>query len=202
MMTKFFLFLVLLPLNLYAVNLRVGDILLQPMDCWSCGLIEAQEDTIYSHMGLVIQVHPRVEVVDALGTVKRLPLAEFGKKTEVGQRLAVLRFRNDEVVSYLSENQHKLAFYFEQSFRGLLYDPDFLWGNVDADGNEKLYCSEMITKLLSSFLRLDLPIKRMRFDVNRDAWIRYFRGTPPDDKWGNSPGDFERSDLFYVAGEL
>jgi hypothetical protein len=60
----------------------------------------------------------------------------------------------------------------------------------------------MITKLLSSFTGVELPIKRMRFDVNRDAWVQYFRGTPPDGKWGNSPGDFERSDLFYLVGEL
>ena len=30
----------------------------------------------------------------------------------------------------------------------------------------------------------------------------YFRGNIPDNEWGNSPGDFERSDLFYQVGEL
>ncbi len=201
-MTKLFLFLLVLPMNLYALDLRVGDILLQPLDCWSCDLIEAQENTIYSHMGLVIQVHPRVEVIEALGSVKRLPLAEFARKTESGERLAVLRFRNDDLVGHLGANQARLSHYFDQSFRGLAYDDEFLWNNFGADGKEKLYCSEMITKLLFSFTGVELPMKRMRYDVNRDAWIRYFRGTPPDDKWGNSPGDFERSDLFFFVGEL
>ncbi len=201
-MTKFFLLLLALPLNLYALDLKVGDILLQPLDCSSCDLIEVQERTIYSHMGLVIQVVPRIEVIEALGSVKRLPLAEFAKKTESGERLAVIRFRNDDLVAYLGANQARLSQYFDQSFRGLPYDVEFLWNNVGPDGKEKLYCSEMITKLLSSFTGVELPIKRMRFDVNRDAWVEYFRGTPPDGKWGNSPGDFERSDLFYLVGEL
>ncbi len=201
-MTKFLSLLFLLPLNLFALDLKVGDILLQPLDCSACDLIEAQERTIYSHMGLVIQVQPRVEVIEALGPVQRLSLVEFAKKTETGERLSVLRFRNENLIAHLGANQARLSQYFDQTFRGLQYDAEFLWNNVGADGKEKLYCSEMITKLLTSFAGMELPIKRMRFDVNRDAWIQYFRGTPPDGKWGNSPGDFERSDLFYVVGEL
>jgi hypothetical protein len=42
----------------------------------------------------------------------------------------------------------------------------------------------------------------MKFDINRDGWLKFFQGNPPDDEWGNSPAIFERSDLFYEVGEI
>ena len=60
----------------------------------------------------------------------------------------------------------------------------------------------MVTKLLSGFMGIELPMKRMKFDINRDQWIQYFHGNPPDGKWGNAPASFEKSELFYEVGEL
>ena len=59
------IFLVFLSLNLGAFELKVGDVLLQPLSCWSCSLIEAQEKSIYSHMGVVIENDPEVLVAEA-----------------------------------------------------------------------------------------------------------------------------------------
>lgn len=185
-----------------AFELKVGDILLQPRDCWSCSLIEAQEGTIYSHMGMVIEVGPAVKVIDALGLVKVSDLSVFNMGTQKDQKMSVRRFRNENAVEFIQNNKDIFVLYYLNNFDGLKYDHDFIWNNFDENGNEKLYCSEMVTKLLSGFLRIELPMKKMKFDVNRDQWIKYFNGDPPDGKWGNAPADFEKSDLFYEVGEL
>lgn len=197
-----FLILALLPLKLFALELKVGDVLLQPLNCWSCSLIEAQENSIYSHMGMVVQTTPEVVVVEALGTVRTIPFAKFDERTEKGQKLSVRRLRNDEAVEYIQQNKTKFKKYFTDHFEGLLYDHDFLWNNLDENGYEKMYCSELVTKYLRGFLGIEVKLKVMKFDINRDAWIRYFRGNPPDGKIGNSPASFENSDLFYEVGEL
>lgn len=193
-------FILSFPLN--AFELKVGDILLQPLDCWSCSLIEAQEDSIYSHMGMVLEISPEIVVVEALGKVKRMSLAEFNARTQKDQKLSVRRFRNSKAVNYIQDNKEAFVQMFAEEFEGLQYDHDFLWNNFDEHGQQKLYCSEMITKFLNYFMGVEIPMKRMKFDINRDQWIKYFRGSPPDGKWGNSPASFEKSDMFYEVGEL
>lgn len=202
-MNKLFLIVLgLLSFHSFAFELKVGDILLQPRDCWSCSLIEAQEGSIYSHMGMVIEVAPLVKVIDALGSVKVSELSAFNLGTQKDQKMSVRRFRNEHAVEFIQKNKDRFVLFYLNNFDGLKYDHDFIWNNFDENGNEKLYCSEMVTKLLSGFLGIELPMKRMKFDKNRDEWIKYFRGDPPDGKWGNAPADYEKSDLFYEVGEL
>lgn len=184
------------------LELKVGDVLLQPRQCWSCTLIEEQENSIYSHIGMVIQVEPELKVIDALGTVKLQDFEAFDSGTQKDQKISVRRLVREDAVQYLQENKHEFLNYYLQMFDGLKYDHDFLWNNFDENGHEKLYCSEMLTKLLQGFLGIEVGTRRMKFDKNRDQWIRYFRGTPPDGKIGNSPAVFEQSHLFYEVGEL
>lgn len=202
-MTKIILALIfLVPFKLLALELKVGDILLQPLNCWSCRLIEEQENSIYSHMGIVIETTPQVLVAEALGTVRILSFTEFNARTEKGQALSVRRFKDADIVESLTTKKNFLMDLFQGKFEGLKYDHDFLWENLDEAGEEKLYCSEMVAKLLTDFTALPMPIKLMKFDKNREHWIRYFKTTPPDNKWGNAPADFERSNLFYEVGTL
>jgi hypothetical protein len=194
--------ILILPLKALALDLKVGDVLLQPLNCWSCALIEAQEKSIYSHMGLVIAVRPQIILVEALGQVKYTTLKEFNARTEKGQKLSVRRLRNENHVMNLEARKYELQSLFETQYQGLEYDQEFLWNNFDQFGREKLYCSEMIAKLLNSFLGLKLPTKIMKYDQNRELWVQYFHGNPPDGKPGNAPADFERSSLFYEVGEI
>ncbi len=184
-----------------ANHLMVGDLLLQPTDCISCSMIEAEEESIYSHMGIVIEVSPEIKVAEALGKVRKVSLKDFSMKTEKGQRVAVYRFRNSAIVREFQKDS-AFSVLFASDFEGLKYDHEFLWNNLDDDGQQKLYCSEMIAKMLQAFLGIDPLIKRMRFRKNREWWERYFKGNVPDGKWGNSPADYSRSDLFYHVGEL
>ena len=145
-------------------------------------------------MGLVLKLETGTFVLESLGSVKLTPLEEYMDKTQRGKRVKVLRFKDirfskDELLSSAGH------------FLGLSYDAEFLWDNYDEFG-EKLYCSELITKVLYPFYGETLPKKRMRYDVFRDQWSRYFNGNIPDGKWGNAPADFDRSPLMYSLGEL
>jgi hypothetical protein len=42
----------------------------------------------------------------------------------------------------------------------------------------------------------------MHFNVNREAWIQYFKGLPPDGKEGISPVDFFLNKNFKILGEI
>jgi hypothetical protein len=153
-------------------------------------------------MGVVLEVHPEIIIAESLGTVRKVSLQEFDKKTERGQKIMVLRFRNEKISQAIESNQAAFMKMFVDEFEGAAYDSEFLWNNFDEFGREKFYCSEMVSKFFKYFLHIDTPIKRMRYDKYREHWITYFRGNPPDGKWGNAPADFERSELFYRLGEL
>lgn len=185
-----------------AVQFLLGDILLQPLKCHTCSLIEAEENTIYSHIGIVIKTHPEVLVAEAYESVQAVSLNQFQKKTEPGQNIKILRFRNSNINNALAKNEAQNWSIFLQDFKDHGYDRQFLWNNFDPQGRELFYCSELVSKLLQAFLQIETPIKRMHFQQNREAWIKFFKGQPPDGQWGNSPADFHQSELFYDAGEL
>jgi hypothetical protein len=183
-------------------QLRVGDILLQPLDCRTCSLIEAEEDTIYSHMGMVISVGPLL-IAEALGRVRALPFEVFNERTQKGQKLRHLRLKDPEQLRVLSRGVVNFQQLFAERFEGRRYDHEFLWDNIDSDGNEALYCSEFVAKMLTAFLGdIGTPIKRMHFSKNPEEWYRHFGGKIPVGQWGNSPGDFERSPIFEHLGEM
>lgn len=193
--------LVVLSLKSFAVELKVGDILLQPLDCWSCSLIEDEEQSIYSHMGIVLSVDP-VMVADSLGKVRVQSLKAFNSITEKGQKLGVLRFKNSQLVQEIEDRYVEMVHLFQSEFEGLDYDHAFLWDNFDQSGRQKLYCSEFVAKFLQAFVGIEPINKRMHFSRNPALWEKYFRGPAPVGKWGNSPADFERSHHFYFVGEL
>ncbi len=199
----YLIFSLLLSFKLLAkIELRVGDVLLQPLKCSACSLIEAEEETIYSHIGVIISASPEILVAESFGKVRKISLTEFNQKTEPGQKLKVLRFRNDELSDDLQKSADLLMKIFLEEFEGAKYDHDFRWNNFDETGREKFYCSELVSKLFQAVIGIETPIKRMHFQKNRDAWMTYFRGNIPDDEWGNSPGDFDRSDLFFAMDEI
>jgi len=183
----------------FALELKTGDILLQPLHCWSCNLIEAQENSEYSHVGIVIKVGKEIMVAEAYGKVKLVSLEKFLSKTERAKRVKVRRldshFYNFEVFQETIKNQFL-------SFEGNAYDSQFLWDN-HIDGDESLYCSELVYKVLTPVVRFyNLSPKIMHFDVNPELWDRFFQGNTPRGKLGISPEDFNLSTDFYTVGEL
>lgn len=198
---KLYSFLVLLiwapAMALAAPKLAVGDVLLQPLDCWACTLIEEEEKSLFSHMGVVISVSP-VLVAEAYGTVRMVSLTDFLAKTERSQAVQVLRLK-ESLRSYKGQT---LLDYYLSEFDGRKYDSEFLWHNFDQSGRELLYCSELVSKLFEDVYGLPPELKRMHFDKNPELWKKFFKGKVPAGEWGTSPGDFERSDRYMKVGEL
>ena len=177
----------------FALTLKVGDILLQPLHCWSCSLIQAQTKSEYSHIGVVIETNGKsVWVAESFFNVRKITLAEFKSKTQKQSSIKVIR------PFYVA---HKLSMYYQQFFHGLSYDNKFRWYNSDELG-EKIYCSELVYKLFK-MSGMHIPrINPMKFDINREHWERFFRGDIPDGELGISPEDFNRDKKYTLIGFL
>ena len=189
---RFILFItLLLPGLSLASALRIGDILLQPKRCYICRMIEEHEGTTFSHMGIVIKGGRTPQIAEALGDVHLISVEKFLQQGDLTRPVKILRLKEraflplrDGIVTWL----------------GAEYDTDFRWDNFDEQGRERVYCSEFITKLLNEYLTNKIPTKIMNYDLNREAWLRYFNGEVPDGMPGNSPADFEKSELFNTVG--
>ena len=171
-------------------KLQVGDIILQPLNCWSCGLIEAQENSEFSHMGIIYKVEGEVLVAEALNKVRVLSLKEFLKRNKKGRKAKVIRIKNQKFNTRLMlEHINELI--------GHPYDNAFRWDNYVGE-KESMYCSEFVYKILvNQNLFKTLSPKRLTFNINPEAWDRYFHGNTPRGELGISPEDFNKSSDFY-----
>jgi hypothetical protein len=175
---------------------QAGDVLLQPLDCYLCNLIESEEETIYSHVGIVVfERNGQILVAEAYGaTVRLVTLDQFLLKTQKSQSILALRPKEFEFFS----DQEK-----EDFSSKLIADYQQFWAEKPYDGqfsmdDEKVYCSELVLKLLNPYLSVKIPTKKMHFDKNREQWLKYFSQHIPDGEPGISPADFERSNLFVI----
>lgn len=195
-MKKIVIALFILSQNVFALEaleLKKGDILLQPLHCWSCSLIEAQTKSIYSHIGVVIDVDKKnVQVAEAFMSVRKVSLLEFLKKTQKGQKVKVIR------PSWVSKNIDE---FFNENYLGNDYDSNFLWNNFK-ENKELLYCSELVYKLFHH-LNIKTPAPAiMKFDVNPELWRKFFKGKTPVGKIGISPAAFDDEYLYEHIGYL
>lgn len=188
MITKILIFLLVTTFNAFALELKSGDILLQPLHCWACNLIEAETKSEYSHIGVVTKVKDGVVYVgEAFLKVREIPLEEFNSKTQKGLKLKVMR-------PYFSSPS--LSKNFDTFFKGLPYDSAYLW-----DDN-KIYCSELLYKLFRSLNMTTPKALPMTFIENREYWYKYFKGSIPDGVLGIAPGDFDDEELFKFIGHI
>jgi hypothetical protein len=181
--------------TVWTSKLQVGDILLQPLHCWVCSLIEAQTSSPYSHVGVVGMQNKKLVVFEAWQSVRAVSLAEYMTKTQKDSQIEVLRL-NDSTLNPAQFSRD----YFEL-FNGASYDAKFLWDNFDSDGKESLYCSELVAKLyiLQGY---DISPRPMIFDVNPLYWERFFRGPAPNGQLGLAPAHFTQLAMFSSLGFL
>lgn len=183
--------------------LRVGDVLLLELSCYSCQAISAATGSPYNHSGLVVAFSESLEpmVAQALGTVEAVPLGVFLAQAPKGARLMLRRsLELDQLYREHRGEYARRAFamqeHFASAFAGQEFDAAFLWDNRDADGRELLYCSELVQKTLNHGLVQPLPPVAMDFTVQAEFWHRYFRGRVPQGLPGNSPASLEQSLLL------
>jgi len=207
---KGFLFTLILTIcatQVQALDLRVGDVVVQPLKCWSCTAIGDENGTEFSHSVIVLQVKPTVLFAEALGSVKTLSLDFLERRLLMeGTKNIVLRhkdlnklYKNSPRAFKEFETDLKRTFYGQ--YKGLPFDHSFLWNNYSDEG-EELYCSEFVTKILNPYLKRKIKTEPMDFSMNWDFWNTYFGHTPPQGKEGNSPSTFYLSKDFIKVGPL
>ena len=177
----------------FALNLETGDVILQPLKCWSCSLIEGEEDSNFAHIGIVVKRENKTFVAEAYGKVKLVSLEKFLEKTHPDKENKFLRLKTAENLDKLNlvKNIEKLL--------GNPYDSGFRWDNF-SNGVEKIYCSELVYKVLNPLVDFsDLAPKVMHFGENPEMWDRFFRGNTPRGEIGISPEDFNKSTDFYLS---
>ena len=190
-MLKLFIPLIL-SFSAMGLELKTGDILLQPLHCRLCNLIEAETNSIYSHIGIVIDASDEIQVAEAFMKVRSVSLNEFMTKTQKRLKVKVVRPR------FSTPNIKKLFF---KKFNNLSYDSNFLWANVNEKG-EMIYCSELIYKLLITYSYNIPEPAPMRYSVNSELWDKFFKGNTPRGKLGISPGMFDNKEFFDEIGEI
>jgi hypothetical protein len=192
-MMKLILLILSLQMQAHAIDLKVGDLLLQPLNCFSCSLIEQQTQSPYSHIGVIIAIQEKqVFVAEAFMQVRVQSLQEFARKTQKGERIKIRR------PFFVSADFYQT--YLER-FDGLNYDAKFLWSNFDEKG-EKIYCSELVYKLFELTFMQTPRLKPMLFDINPEHWQRYFQGHVPIGELGIAPSDFDDDNLYEHIGFL
>lgn len=187
-------------------ELRVGDIILVPLNCYVCNAIEAETGVAYSHSVIVAETNAHARgtlVYEAWGTVKVTPLSEISARKQKNQSLFVVRPR--QFISSGSPSAEELRKVFDDEFNGLPFDDEYLWDNTDAQGREKFYCSEFAFKFINRFLREQLTSTPMDFSRNWEFWVKYyaqFGMKPPNGQPGASPATLFNSALVKKLGEL
>lgn len=174
----------------FALSLKPGDVILIELRCYSCSIIADETNSRFSHSGIVIgKQNNQIQVAQAFGPVHTTSLENFLNQRVKGTTALVLR--SDE----LKASAVELSLEFKKSWKGIPFDSNYTWGN------DKLYCSEFVSKFLEVFLGPVLPPKPLDFSRNWDYWSRVMNPVPQG-KPGNSPGDLERSSVFFHVGEI
>ena len=192
--------------SLQLKDLQVGDMLLIPLNCYSCSIIESETDSRYSHSAVVLKnmESGKLVITEALLGVGEVDLKSFLGRVRPGHDVDIYRPKEWRKLSSLKKRQleKKLWSDFKKKFEGLSFDPAYLWNNRDENGKEKLYCSEYLAKLLNPYLKKDIPVKPMDFRDNWDFWYRQYEGDVPQGQPGNGPGDIEHSRHFLFLDSL
>ena len=180
---------ILLPLGVFASDFKNGDVILLPLNCYSCRYIESETGAPYSHSGVVLRIAGELRVAQSLGEVKSFALSDFLAMGRKGTKALHLRSK------FLKSSKGMVKDYLK-NFKGLRFDSKYRWNNFDSDGRELLYCSEFITKFLNRYLSKKLIPSPMDYRSNWDYWFNYFDGEVPQGEPGNSPADFYFSKDF------
>lgn len=175
-------------------SLKSGDIVLLPLSCRSCDVIASETGGTFSHSGIYLKARDGQEyVIEALGSVRAVHFENFVKRAPMDKKVGFVRVREFENLSngeIFDMIMSKFSFY-----EGKGFDHNYLWNNVDENGDELYYCSEFVAKILNEVIVNKFQTTPMDFTTNWDYWYYAFNGNVPQGLPGNSPNDLYRDPL-------
>lgn len=190
--------LILLSPTLKALELKTGDVILLPLRCYLCSLIESETNSPYSHSGVVYRNEAgELFFWQSLKNVHQLPLAEILKFKDPKREALVLRPKK------LLATSEEMNLVFINEFVGAKFDYQDRWDNRDEQGRELYYCSEFVAKFLNRFLPHPIEGKAMSFKKNYSLWEKVYEGgIVPDGEYGISPQGLSDSPELEVVGKI
>jgi uncharacterized protein YycO len=127
-------------------ELKDGDIVFHTSTSSQSKALQLAMKSPYSHMGIVFVERDGPVVLEAVGPVKRTPLADWVKRGEGGhfvvKRLADADKLTTDAIARLKEAGERFA--------GRPYDLQFGWSD------ERIYCSELVWKMYHEALGLEI----------------------------------------------
>jgi hypothetical protein len=173
-----------------SLTILPGDLLVVQLPL-SSRILEQTQDSPYNHAAIILRAGADISVSDAYGArgVSETSLCQWLEKRQP-QELLLRRHR--EVIS--SQRLEEAYLY----FKGLPFDPVFLWDNRDERG-EKMYCSEFVAKLLNHVTEEKILPAPMDYSRAFPYWTKYFATYDmdvPQHLPGVSPQALAISDFF------
>jgi hypothetical protein len=182
--------------------IKPGDLLFQNLDCGPlCEAIETvtygKDGLKFSHIGLVIQRHDSLLVIEAIGKqVQLTPIATFFARTK--NPIYWARLKN----TYQPLLDSALNFALAQE--GIPYDEPFLYNN------KKYYCSELIYDAFKAanhntplFTLEPMTFKHPFTQQFFPAWVNYYKDLGiaiPEGELGINPAGISRSSVIDWLG--
>lgn len=198
-----FLFL-FLAFTSFAQELRSGDVILQSFDCRKCRLIQSESNSPWNHVGIVVKdQNGEIKIAESFTGVALIDPSKYLARGTLN-----VLFRSQELLALykipedFEQFEKKLSQLYFEKFQGASYDTAFLWDNMGSNGQETLYCSEFVAKILNPFLTQKIISYPMSFQKNYEAWKIVFKGNVPEGLLGLGPVYFSQSSLFEDFGEL
>jgi len=168
--------------------LKPGDILLAPMNCYLCKLIEGETNSSFSHLFVYIS---NGKFAHSLSKVEYIKFNEIINIVDKKRPMLLVRHNKTKFFDPI-----KIKEIFETDFLNLPYDKNFLWDNRNENNQEMLYCSELVLKLLNKSFNLGLLPVPMSYDRYLEQWENYFENDVPMGLPGVAPGFFENHPDF------
>lgn len=192
-----FLLIAIISSSAHSIEFKTGDVLLLPLRCYLCKLIESETSSPYSHSAVIYRTpQGQLMVLQSLKNVHQLPLNDFLKMKDPTRPALVLRPKQ------LLSSSEEIKKIFDQDFLGAEFDYQDLWNNRDQLGREKYYCSEFVAKFLNRFIAHPIVGKPMNFDKNYSLWENVYDGHIPQGEWGISPQGLAESPELEAIGLL
>lgn len=176
-------------------TLRDGDLIFQHIGGVQGEALQLATQSPWTHVGIAFKEHGAWMVLEAVGPVKRTPLAEWVEQGDGAY--AIRRLKEKPLTPADIERLRNAA----EPYIGLPYDLRFLWSN------NEIYCSELVWKIYNEGLGIALCTPKPMRDYNlgskqvRAVMHERYGSAPPLDEPMVAPSTLLHCPMLVPVGE-